>query len=114
MKLTDCTPQQLCLDLLKRSTAKVQVAAVLVDDYGIFSWGWNSSGPDGLGQHAEIHALVRANLRRLSGSTIYVAGRRKKSKNPVCAKPCTECQEMLDKFAVAHVYWRGKDGLWAA
>jgi len=61
-------PHDLAIDLTKRSICAVRVAAVLWDQYGIFSWGWNSAGPDGFGQCAEIHAISRANKARLAGS----------------------------------------------
>ena len=60
-------PRQLAVDLLPRSTCLVQVAAVIADKRGIFSWGWNSSGVTGYGEHAEAAAIRRANKRRLRG-----------------------------------------------
>jgi len=71
--------------LMGRSRCHVQVAAVLADRHGIFGWGWNSSGWDGYGLHAEAHALQRANRKRLAQATMWVVARRKRSGNPVTA-----------------------------
>jgi deoxycytidylate deaminase len=90
-------PRQLAIDLLGRSTCHVQVAAVIADRHGIFSWGWNSSGRDGYGEHAEAAAIRRANKRRLDYATIYIAGKRSKQ---VMSRPCEECQKLLKKWGV--------------
>lgn len=104
-------PRQLAVDLLPRSTCSVQVAAVLADKKGIFAWGWNSSGPDGLGEHAEMAALRRANRRRLDGATIYVASQRKRNGKTVKSLPCVDCQERIFRYDLEVVY-RSADGLW--
>jgi tRNA(Arg) A34 adenosine deaminase TadA len=97
----------LVIDLLDRSVCSVQVAAVLYDAYGIFAWGWNSVG-NGFGQHAEIHALSRANRRRLPGSTLVVAGRRRG--NVVPSPPCPACRLRLTK--VKSVQIQDRSGRW--
>lgn len=84
-------PRELAVALLNRSRCSVQVACVIADSYGVFAWGWNHTGSDGLGLCAERHALSRANRSRLKGATLYVVGRRKKSKSFVNAKPCDKC-----------------------
>jgi tRNA(Arg) A34 adenosine deaminase TadA len=106
-------PRQLAIDLLARSTCSVQVAAVLADRQGIFSWGWNSVG-DGFGEHAEAAAIRRANKKRLTGSRIYVASRRRKSGNPVRSKPCPMCEALLRGYELYwfDVSWRDSDGSW--
>lgn len=109
MRVKGLRPSDLAVDLLDRSTCQVQVAAVLVDS-SIHAWGWNSMGPSGYGLHAEHHTLTRANKRRLKGSTMYVAARRKKSGNTVTAKPCLECQPLLKH--VGKVVYRDGDGRW--
>lgn len=103
-------PRELAETLLNRSTCSVQVAAVIEDSHGIHSWGWNHSGK-GFGQHAEAHAFERANGKRLWLSTIYVAAIRKRNGNPVIAKPCVNCQKLLDKYMIT-VKYRDKDGMW--
>ena len=102
-------PKIVVVSLLDRSVCAVQVASILVDKYGIFSTGWNSSG-DGFGEHAEIHCLSRCNRRRLSHSTMHVAARRRRNGKMVIAKPCSACE-----WAVRHVkevVWRDRDGVW--
>jgi hypothetical protein len=101
-------PRQLAIDLLDRSTCHVQVAAVIADQHGIFSWGWNHSGRDGYGEHAEAAAIRRANPWRLDHSTIYIAGRRK---GQVFSRPCADCQKLLKGYGVWFtVYTLSKDG----
>jgi len=105
-----CRPNDLAIDLLDRSTCAVQVACVIADSHGIFAWGHNHIGFDGLGCHAERYALMRANRRRLLDSTVYVAARRRKSGNTVTAKPCEECQLLLKH--VSKVMYRDKENTW--
>lgn len=109
---TALTPQHLVLDLLGRSVCAVQVACVIADKHGVFAWGWNHVG-EGLGLHAEAHALSRANPKRLKGATVYVAAQRRKRRHPiVTAKPCEGCEQLLDAVGVHAVVYRDKDGLW--
>lgn len=107
---TRCTPEQLAIDLLDRSRCTVQVAAVIADKHGIFSWGVNHIGFDGYGMHAEAEAIRRANRSRLAGAILRVAGRRMKSQNPVNSRPCEACQRLLKR--VGGVMYRDKDGVW--
>lgn len=104
-------PRELVLDLIPRSICEVQVAAVIADRHGIFAWGWNSAGA-GLGLHAETHAIQRANKRRLSGATIYVASVRSRNNKTVFSKPCVECQRLLDKWDSLQVVFRDAEGNW--
>lgn len=103
-------PTEIAATLLSRSICAVQVAAVLVDRFGVFSWGWNSSGPEGLGEHAEAHAFRRANRRRLKGATLYVAAQRKRNKRVVTARPCEGCMSVVKR--VGGVVYRDGDGNW--
>ena len=96
---------ELASEILARSSCSVQVGAAIADKRGIFSWGWNSSGPDGYGQCAEQHAIVRANKKRLRGALLYVAGIRQRNGKPVPSKPCPECQKLIDKWDL-RVMWR--------
>lgn len=107
---TRLDPQELVVELLKRSTCSVQVAAVLADKHGVFSWGWNSSGKTGMGEHAEAMCLRRANPRRIASSTLYVAARRKKSGRAVLACPCKQCMPIVSKCLA--IRWREKNGTW--
>lgn len=102
-------PKDIADALTNRSTCAVQVAAVLADHFGIYSWGWNSAG-DGFGEHAEIHCLRRCNRRRLSHSTMYVAAQRKRNGKIVIAMPCPACQVAI-RF-VKEVIYRDRDGVW--
>ena len=112
MKIT--TPELLAIDLLDRSICRVEVSAVLSDASGIYSWGWNFQGLDGLGCHAEIHAIMRANRKRLNGSTITIAGRRRKSGNAVCSLPCMECMSAIVRNHIHRIEYRDKNGDWYA
>lgn len=105
-------PRELAIDLLPRSTCKVKVAAVIADRHGIFSWGWNSSGPDGLGEHAEAAAIRRSSKKRLRGSTIYVAGAWKHSEKVVTACPCMDCAKLIRKHGL-NVGYRRWSGEWS-
>ena len=104
-------PRELAIDLIPRSICQTRVAAVVCDASGnIISWGWNSSGPTGLGLHAEVHAIRRANRNRLWYGTVYVAGAYDRG-TLVKAKPCEKCQQLIDKFNM-EVFYRDKSGRW--
>ena len=102
-------PAELALALLNRSQCSVQVAAVLVDSWGIFAWGINHAG-NGFGEHAEAHCLRRANRSRLEGATMFVAARRKRNGRAVTARPCDACQRLVR--ACHRVIWRDSRGVW--
>lgn len=109
----DKSPQYLAKDMSERSTCAVQVGAVIVDSKGrIFSWGWNNMGSNGLGQHAEYHAITRCNHKRLKGSTIYVYGIRKRNQRVVLAKPCPKCMSLILDAGIATIVYCDKDGDW--
>jgi deoxycytidylate deaminase len=104
-------PRELAVDLLPRSTCSVQVAAVIADDHGIFSWGWNSPG-NGFGEHAEVAAIRRANKDRLTTSSIYVASQRKRNGKVVMSKPCESCMRKISKRGIYLIYYRDAGGTW--
>jgi tRNA(Arg) A34 adenosine deaminase TadA len=98
------------LGLLSRSVCAVQVAAVLVDRKGAFGWGWNHSGADGLGEHAECHCIDRSNPHRLARAIMYIAARRKKNHRLVTARPCYQCQRAI--WGVGRIVYRDENGGW--
>lgn len=83
---------------------------MLADANGIFAWGWNHSGPTGLGVHAEAHCLSRANKARLPDAVMYVAGQRSRNGRSVPSKPCAACAKAISK--VGTVIWRDANGVW--
>ena len=120
---TRLSPRELAILLLHRSPCNVQVAAVLSDKKGnIFAWGWNHTSHNGNGMHAERHAISgRANRKRLFGSRLTVAGKRRKSGNFVCAKPCTKiqpryacepCMELAKKYGIGIIEYVTPNGTW--
>ena len=111
--MTWLNAKDLTVNLLERSIASVQVAAVVEDTKGdIFGWGWNSSGPSGLGEHAEAHTIRRVNRSRLKGATIFVAGRRKKSGSYVFALPCEACMKRIRNSGIANVVFLDRGKAW--
>ena len=105
-------PRELAIDLLPRSTCQVQVAAVIADKHGIFSWGVNHVGFDGLGMHAEHEAIRRSNRKRLVGASIFVSGRRRRNGKVVVAKPCEDCHNRIVAAGISRVYYQVGEGLW--
>ena len=103
--------RKLAVDILDRSTCGVQVGAAIEKSGYILSWGWNSTGFDGFGLHAESHAIMRANKKRLHGATIYVASLRSRNGKMVTSKPCANCQQLIDKWNL-RVVWRENTGEW--
>ncbi len=90
-------PQDLAIDLLKRSQGLIfQVAAVIADKHGIISWGWNHREGNG-SIHAEIHAMSRANPKRLCNATIYVVCKGRSSTKLHNARPCNNCMLLIKK-----------------
>jgi deoxycytidylate deaminase len=85
--------RQLALDLCMRSSVFNKMAAVLSDNHGIYAWGWNSSGYNGLGWHAEAHCISRCNRKRLAGSIITIAGVRKGK--IITSYPCFKCLKLI-------------------
>ena len=104
-------PRELVIDLIPRSICSVMVASVIADHHGIFSWGVNHAGFDGFGMHAEKEAIRRSNQKRLRGATIFVAGIRMRTGNPVNAKPCEMCSKLVEKWGL-HVIYRNRKGIW--
>lgn len=105
----DAPPTELAEALLRRSVCAVQVGAVLLDSYGVFAWGWNHAGT-GDGQHAESHALSRANKKRCHGATVCVAAARKG--HPITSRPCVDCERELLAAGVREMLWMTRGGLW--
>lgn len=110
MNLKGQDPTDIVLGLLDRSSCAVQVAACLVDKWGVYAWGWNSSGLSGMGECAEKHCLRRANPKRLSTATLYVAARRRKNGHTVTARPCLSCQRLIRR--VGRTIYRDSAGEW--
>lgn len=100
-------PTEIAATLLERSVCSVQVGSCIQDSWGVFSWGWNSSGPDGLGEHAEQHCIRRANRSRFGGATMYIAAKRRRNGRMVTAKPCPECLQAIQKRGLFVVYRDG-------
>ena len=101
-------PRKLAEALLNRSVCAVRVGAVIADKHGIFSWGWNSMGSSGYGEHAEAAAIRRANPWRLRGATIYIAGKRARQ---VYSRPCMDCERLIRGYRIyTIIYTDGKGG----
>lgn len=105
-------PIELALDVARRSICRVKMGAVILDSKGrIISWGWNHHlSTDGPGNHAETHAIKRANPKRLPFSTIYTAGIRPKKHNFVYARPCSSCQQIIKAVGIEKMVWMDKEG----
>ncbi len=90
------------------------MAAVLSDSRGIFAWGWNHLGVDGeSGIHAEQHAIMRANPKRLKGARLTVIGKHRHNKNFVYARPCEEiCMALAKKQDIGIIEYLTKSGTW--
>jgi deoxycytidylate deaminase len=102
--------KELAIDILARSNCSVMVGAAIEDHTGIVSWGWNSVG-SGYGLHAEVHAIQRANRRRLAGATLYVASMRARTNKSITSKPCPDCQRLIDKWGL-RIVWRDANEEW--
>ncbi len=104
----------LSMDICVRSTYKIQVGAVLTDKNGkIFAWGWNHPSVDGLTQHAEAHAVSRANHYRLNGARLTVAGRKQKNGNWVLSRPCErKCLPMVQNLGISEIEFITPSGNW--
>lgn len=105
-------PKQLAIDLLDRSICLVKVSAVIFDNHGIFAWGWNSMGVTGFGTHAEVHAIERANKKRLKGASIAVAGKGYKSQRIISSRPCDKCRDRIMKVGINRIFIQNKAGIW--
>jgi len=63
--------------------------------------------------HAEVHAIARANRKRLMGSTITVAGIRATTGTLVFARPCAKlCLPRIRVVGISHMVYRNKSGHW--
>lgn len=103
-------PKEIAEAMIKRSICMISVGACIATKDSVHSWGHNHVGFDGRGEHAEASAIRRSNKKRIIGQTIYVAGEYRNA-NFVNAKPCEECQKLIDKFNLK-VVWRNKRGEW--
>lgn len=103
-------PREIVIALINRSICAVKVGAVIVDRWGIHSWGWNSSGYTGLGEHAEAHAIRRCNRDRMGNSTLYVGAVRMRNNKIITAKPCEECMKLIK--GIGRVIYRNGEGEW--
>lgn len=86
---TQRLPEELAFDLARKRSPhpEYRMAAVIVDKAGrIISWGWNHMEHSG-SVHCEIHAINRANPRRLVGSTLFVVGLTNANRT-IVARPC--------------------------
>ena len=79
--------REIAIKFLDCSPCKIQMAAVIWNDNGIISTGWNHANGNG-GIHAERDAIDRAEKAKLSGARLTVAGRRKKNGKWVLSRPC--------------------------
>ena len=103
-------PQELALDLTVRSVMKYQMAAVIFDNRGIFSWGWNYV--DGIKSvHAEIHATKRANRHRLTGSAIVVAGIQNSNNKLLLSLPCPDCWRRIELAGITKIIYQNPASL---
>lgn len=109
---TNIDPADLAELMMDRSVCSVQVGAVVADSMGIFGWGWNNSGSDGFGQHAEVSVIKRSNRKRLKGAALWVCSQRLKHGKPVFSRPCEKCQGWIESVGIKTVYWRDADGSW--
>ena len=109
----DCGPRKFVYKILGRSSCGIQTAAVLTSKDGrkIHQWGWNSAG-NGFGMCAEAHAIRRANPKRLKDATLTVAGRWKKTGNPVFCQPCEDCFNLAKAVGIDTVEHTNKNGDW--
>ena len=112
MQLKGQDPRDLVVGLLERSICKVQVAAVLADNWGIHAWGHNHMGFRGNGMCAEAFCLSRANRKRLPNAVMYVAAKRKRNGKIVTARPCLECQGFVK--VCKDVVYRDGEGEWCS
>lgn len=101
-------PNELASIVAKRSECSVKVGAVIYDDHGIFSWGWNHSGSSGFGECAERHAIKRANRKRLKNATICVVSIRRGK--VITSLPCMKCAKVIQRAAMAYVIARSPQG----
>ena len=87
-----------------RSRCRIKVGAVIYDKKNrIISWGWNSSGKDGKGWHAERHAIYRANPKRLKGAFMSIRAFSRNPNNELCSKPCPDCEAAIKRREISHI-----------
>jgi deoxycytidylate deaminase len=106
---TSPDPVEFARLVARRSPCRVQVGAAISDCRGIFAWGWNHAGPDGLGLCAERMALQRANRSRLSGATLTVVALRRGKE--ITSAPCACCERAIVAAGVPRVSSRNAVGV---
>tara|TARA_R110000868_G_scaffold137947_2_gene351647 strand:+ start:345 stop:713 length:369 start_codon:yes stop_codon:yes gene_type:complete len=107
MHTKNTTPTELANALLSRSLCNVQMAAVISDNRGIFAWGWNHVGHDGMGEHAEAAAIRRGNRQRFPYATITIVGWRQFRGRHVTSLPCMDCMDRIKAAGIPYVqYWQ--------
>lgn len=95
------------------SFARARIGAVIVKGGRVLSTGYNElryskrNGRPWASVHAEEMAIVKLlkqpnGLKILAGSVLYVS-RIKKDGNVAEAKPCLECQELIDAVGIKRV-----------
>ena len=106
-------PRELVLALTKRADFKFQVACVIADKQGVFSWGWAHSLVNKYtSMHAEIHALSRANRERVKGAIMYVAATPRGQDRFVLAFPCDNCRLYLNNYQIRQVIFTTPSQTW--
>ena len=102
---TNLDPRELALLVARRADFNFQVGAVLADQRGVFSWGWAHWGDGHHSVHAEVHAIRRANPRRVKRATLYVAAIRRGQERLVLAAPCAACRRAITAAGVHAVQY---------
>lgn len=90
-----------------RSVCRIRVGAAILNRRGrLVSGGWNHAGSDGLGEHAEVHAIKRAIKKRksLKGCAIYVVAWR--GPRTITSKPCDDCWKWLERAKLSDVHFQ--------
>ena len=110
-------PRDLALALTSRSDLRVyRVGAVIYDNHGVISWGWNYWISRGGGKFeticAERYAIRRANRKRLRGATIVVAGVRRGNGAEFLTRPCEKCFSEILKRGIRRVVYSIGPGRW--
>lgn len=64
-------------------------------------------------EHAEAHAVSRANPNRIRGSSLTVAGKKQKNGSWVLSKPCErKCLSMIQNLGISEVEFITPSGDW--
>lgn len=101
-------PKELAEVISTRSPCNIKVGAVIYDDHGIFSWGWNHAGRSGLGECAERHAIKRANRKRLENAIIVIVSIRRGKQ--ITSLPCMKCAMAIRRAKMKYVLAQSPSG----